>query len=92
MKKIISNEKIDVIEYKTDKKDIMNITLIEKAIIKDKKEDTKYLNSTFLKITDRKGNARVLDLINGIDITNMLKELEIVYNNKTTETTMFEGR
>ena len=49
------------------------------------------MNGAFLRITDRKGNIRVLDLKASIDITNMLKDLEIVYNKKTTETDMFTG-
>lgn len=91
MKKVANNEKVDIIEAKIDKKDIVSIILIENATIKDKKTGQEYMNSTFLKITNRKGNIRVLDLKQNIDITNMLKRLEIVYSKKTTETDMFTG-
>ena len=89
MKIVENNEKIDIIEQKIDKKDIVSIILIENAAIKDKKTGQEYMNSTFLKITNRKGDTRVLDLVSAIDITNMLKRLEIIYNKKTTETDMF---
>jgi hypothetical protein len=89
MKIVENNEKIDIIEQKIDKKDIVSIILIENATIKDKKTGQEYMNSTFLKITNRKGDTRVLDLVSAIDITNMLKRLEIIYNKKTTETDMF---
>lgn len=92
MKRVLNNDVMEIIEYKQDKKDIVNIVLMENAVIKDNKDDNKALKSTFLKITDRKGNTRVLDLINGIDITNMLKELEIISIKKTKETTMFIGK
>ena len=91
MKKVIDNENVDIFEVKTDKKDIMKIVLIENATIKDKKGNREYMNSTFLKITNRKGDTRVLDLCSNLDITNLLKDLEIVYNKKTTETDMFVG-
>lgn len=89
MKIVENNENIDIIEQKIDKKDIVSIVLIENAAIKDKKTNIEYANSTFLKITNRKGDTRVLDLMSAIDITNMLKRLEIIYNKKTTETDMF---
>lgn len=91
MKKVIDNENVDIFEVKTDKKDIMKIVLIENATIKDKKGNREYMNSTFLKITNRKGDTRVLDLCSNLDITNLLKDLEIVYSKKTTETDMFVG-
>ena len=90
MKKVANNEKIDIIEAKKDKKDIVCITLIENATIKDTKTGQEYFNGTFLKITNRKGETRTLDLISAIDITN-IKGLEIVHNKKTTETDMFKG-
>lgn len=89
MKIVENNENIDIIEAKIDKKDIVSIILIENAAIKDKKTNIEYFNGTFLKITNRKGDIRVLDLKQNIDITNMLKRLEIIYNKKTTETDMF---
>lgn len=90
MKKVANNEKIDIIEAKKDKKDIVCITLIENATIKDTKTGQEYFNGTFLKITNRKGETRTLDLISAIDITN-IKGLEIIYNKKTSETDMFTG-
>lgn len=90
MKRVASNEKVDIIEAKIDKKDIICITLIENCAIINKKTGDKYINSTFLKITNRKGETRLLDLISSIDITN-IKDLELVYNDKTTETDMFTG-
>lgn len=90
MKIVENNENIDIIEAKKSKKDIVCITLIENATIKDTKTGQEYLNGSFLKITNRKGNTRILDLISNIDITN-IKGLEIVHNKKTTETDMFTG-
>lgn len=92
MKRIVNNDVMEIIECKTDKNDITNIVLVENAVIKDTKDDNKALKSTFLKITNRKGETRVLDLVNGIDITNMLKELEIINIKKTRETDMFIGK
>lgn len=89
MKIVENNENIDIIEQKIDKKDIVSIVLIENATIKDKKTNIEYFNGTFLKITNRKGNIRVLDLKQNIDITNMLKRLEVVYSKKTTENVLF---
>lgn len=91
MKIVASNEKIDIIEAKIDKKDIVSIILIENATIKDKKTNIEYFNGSFLKITNRKGHSRVLDLKQNIDITNMLKRLEIVYSKKTTENVLFSA-
>jgi hypothetical protein len=88
MKKVANNEKVDIIEAKKDKKDIISIVLIENATIKDTKTGQEYFNGTFLKITNRKGETRTLDLMSAIDITN-IKGLEIVYSKKTTETDMF---
>ena len=89
MKIVENNENIDIIEAKIDKKDIVSIVLIENATIKDTKTGQKYFNGTFLKITNRKGDIRVLDLKQNIDITNMLKRLEVVYSKKTTENVLF---
>ena len=89
MKIVASNEKIDIISGNIDKKDIVSIILIENATIKDKKTNIEYFNGSFLKITNRKGNIRVLDLKQNIDITNMLKRLEVVYSKKTTENVLF---
>ena len=90
MKIVENNEKADIIEAKIDKKDIISIILIENATIKDKKTGQEYFNGTFLKITNRKGETRTLDLMSAIDITN-IKGLEIVHNKKTSETDMFKG-
>lgn len=89
MKIVENNENIDIIEAKIDKKDIVSIILIENATIKDTKTGQEYFNGTFLKITNRKGDIRVLDLKQNIDITNMLKRLEVVYSKKTTENALF---
>ena len=89
MKIVENNKNIDIIEAKIDKKDIVSIILIENATIKDTKTSQEYFNGTFLKITNRKGNIRVLDLKQNIDITNMLKRLEVVYSKKTTENVLF---
>jgi len=89
MKIVENNENIDIIEAKIDKKDIVSIILIENAAIKDTKTGQEYFNGIFLKITNRKGNIRVLDLKQNIDITNMLKRLEVVYSKKTTEKVLF---
>ena len=89
MKIVEKNKNIDIIEAKIDKKDIVSIILIENAAIKDTKTGQEYFNGTFLKITNRKGNIRVLDLKQNIDITNMLKRLAVVYSKKTTENVLF---
>ena len=89
MKIVENNKNIDIIEAKIDKKDIVSIILIENATIKDTKTGQEYFNGTFFKITNRKGNIRVLDLKQNIDITNMLTRLEIVYSKKTTENVLF---
>lgn len=90
MKKVANNEKFDIIECKQGKKDIVCITLVENATIRNKKTKEEYINGTFMKIIDRKCRTRILDLISGIDITN-IKGLEIKYNDKTTEKTIFMG-
>lgn len=89
MKKVANNEKFDIIECKKNKRDIIMVVLVENATIKDIKTGEEYTNSTFLKITNRKGKTRVLDLISNIDITN-IKGLEIVYNKQTTEKIIFK--
>lgn len=91
MKIVANNEKVDIIEQKIDKKDIISIVLIENAAIKDKKTNIEYFNGTFLKITNRKGQIRMLDIQQNVDITNMLKRLEIVYSKKTTENVLFSA-
>lgn len=93
MKKIANNEEMDIFEVATTKYDIMEIILIENATIKDRKTEQEYIgNSTFLKIKNRKGDIRVLDLISHIDITNMLDKLELLYNKKTKEKPIFIGQ
>ena len=90
MKIVENKEIIDIIEAKKSKKDIVSIVLIENAATKNIKTGQEYINGTFLKITNRKGETRTLDLMSAIDITN-IKDLEIVHNKKTTETDMFTG-
>ena len=89
MKKIIDNEVADVFEIKTTKEDIIDITLIENAKILHKETKKEYFNDTFLRIINRKGETRLLDLISHIDITNLMNELELVYNKKTKEKPIF---
>lgn len=91
MKKIIDNNDFDIFEINSDKNDIINITLIEKATIVNKENGKEYSNGMFLKITNRKGDTRVLDLIANIDITNVINNLEIKYNKKTKEKPIFCG-
>lgn len=88
---IINNEDFDIFEVEKDINDIVDITLVEKATIKHKETDREYFNGTFLKITNRKGETRILDLIAHIDITNMLDKLDILYNKKTKEKPIFCG-
>lgn len=88
---IMSNEDFDIFEVEKDINDIVDITLVEKATIRHKKTNGEYFNGTFLKITNRKGETRVLDLIAHIDITNMLEELDILYSKKTKEKPIFCG-
>ena len=91
MKKVADNKVADVFEIKVSNEDIIDITLIENAKILHKETNKEYFNGTFLKIVNRKGDTRVLDLISHIDITNMLEELEIIYNKKTKEKPIFCG-
>lgn len=91
MKKVIDNEKYDIFEIKNDRNDIIEIILIENATIVNKINEKEYFNGTFLKITNRKGNVRILDLISHIDITNALKDLKIKYSKNTQEKPIFCG-
>ena len=92
MKKVIDNKEVDVFEVKTDKKDIMEIILIENAKIVDTKTQKEYFNSNFMIIRNRKNVMRILDLDSNIDITNIFKRFELVYNKKTTESVVFRGQ
>lgn len=89
MKKIMENKEMDVFEAKASKQDIERIILIEHAKIRNKKTKKEYFNSRFLKIINRKRDIRILDLDAGSDITNMLNELELVYDKNTRETDIF---
>lgn len=92
MKKVLDNEKIDIFEYKTSKLDIVEIILLENVKIKDKKTKKEYFNDTFLLITNRKGETRILDLISNIDITDIFKNFEIVFNKKSKQKPIFIGQ
>lgn len=92
MKKVIDNNEVDVFEVKTDKKDIMEIILIENAKIVDTKTQKEYFNSNFMIIRNRKNVMRILDLDSNIDITNIFKRFELVYSKKTTESVVFRGQ
>ena len=81
-----------MIKVKTDKKDIMEIILIENAKIVDTKTQKEYFNSNFMIIRNRKNVMRILDLDSNIDITNIFKRFELVYNKKTTESVVFRGQ
>lgn len=92
MKKVLNNNKVDIFELNTDKNDIMEIILVENAKIMCKEDNKEYSNSHFLKITNRKGDTRVLDLVANIDITNVFDKLEILYSKKTKEKPIFIGQ
>lgn len=92
MKKVLDNEKIDVFEYKTSKYDIVEIVLLENVKMKDIKTEREYFNDTFLLITNRKGVTRVLDLKSHIDITDICKNFEIVFNKKSKQKPIFIGQ
>lgn len=92
MKKVLDNEMLDIFEYNTSKKDIIEIILIEKARIVDKNTNKEYFNDTFLKITNRKGETRVLDLVAHIDITEIFDNFEIICTKKTKEKPIFIGQ
>ena len=92
MKKIIDNKEADIFELKAKKDDIIEIILIENAKIVDKKTEKEYFNSNFMLIRNRKNVFRILDLDSNIDITNIFKRFELVYNKKTTESVVFRGQ
>ena len=89
MKLVKETDNSDIYRVKTTKKDIIDITLVENAKIRHLGADKEYINGSFLVITNRKGDTRVLDLMSNIDITNMLGELEIIYD-KATKKTIFQ--
>ena len=92
MKKVIDNKEVDVFEVKADKKDIIEIILVENAKIVDIKTKKEYFNSNFMIIRNRKNVMRILDLDSSIDITNIFKRFELVYSKKTTEKVVFRGQ
>ena len=83
MKKIFSNNEIDAIEINNSKKDIVKVSIVKKATIKNRKTDETYFNSNFMVIMNRKGDTRVLDLKQGIDITSIFKkDFKLVYKDE----------
>lgn len=92
MKQLVNNGVVDIFEFNNSKKDIVEIILIENAKIMNKKTKDKYFNSTFLKITNRKGEFRILDLMSSLDITNIFENFELSYSKKTKEKPIFIGQ
>ena len=83
MKKIFSNNEIDAIEINNSKKDIVKVSIVKKVTIKNRKTDETYFNSNFMVIMNRKGDTRVLDLKQGIDITSIFKkDFKLVYKDE----------
>lgn len=92
MKKVVNNDLVDIFEFNATNKDIVNITLIEKARIVHKDTQKEYLNGTFLQITNRKGDTRILDLVAHADITEIFKNFEIQETKKTKIKPIFIGQ
>lgn len=92
MKKVLDNKEMDIFEYKTSKYDIVEIILLENVKMKDIKTEREYFNDTFLLITNRKGVTRVLDLKSHIDITDIFKNFEIVFDKKSKQKPIFIGQ
>lgn len=93
MKKIFSNNEIDAIEINNSKKDIVKVSIVKKATIKNRKTDETYFNSNFMVIMNRKGDTRVLDLKQDIDITSIFKkDFKLVYKDEEVlySTTMLD--
>ena len=83
MKKVFSNKEIDVLEINNTKKDIIRVSIVKKATIKNKKTGETYFNSNFMLIMNRKGDTRVLDLKQGVDITNIFKkDFKLIYKDE----------
>lgn len=91
MKKIFSNKEIDVLEINNNKKDIVKVSIVKKAAIKNKTTGETYFNGNFMIIKNRKGNTRVIDLEQEIDITSILKKFELVYKDNTKEEVLFSS-
>lgn len=91
MKKLFSDNTMDVIEFKNGKKDIMEIKMINNAKLRNKKTKELYFNDNFIMITNRKGDIRLIDLFFKLDITNILNKYELVCDKKTTEEVIFMG-
>ena len=89
MKKVIDNDKIDIFEFNSSKKDIINIILLENVKLRDIKTKKEYFNDTFLLITNRKGETRTLDLKAHIDITDIFNNFEVVFNKKSKKKPIF---
>lgn len=83
MKKVFSNKEVDMLEINNSKKDIIRVSIVKKATIKNEKTDETYFNSNFMLIMNRKGDVRVLDLKQGVDITSIFKkEFKLVYKDE----------
>lgn len=83
MKKVFSNKEVDILEINNNKKDIIRVSIVKKATIKNKKTGKTYFNSNFMLIMNRKGDTRVLDLKQGVDITSIFKkDFKLVYKDE----------
>lgn len=83
MKKVFSNKDVDVLEINNTKKDIIRVSIVKKATIKSKKTGETYFNSNFMLIMNRKGDTRVLDLKQGVDITSIFKkDFKLIYKDE----------
>ena len=83
MKKVFKNNKIEVLEINNNKKDILRVSIVKNAKIMDKRTEETYFNSNFMLITNRKGDTRVLDLEQNIDITSIFKkDFKLVYKDE----------
>lgn len=83
MKKVFSNKDVDVLEINNTKKDIIRVSIVKKATIKNKKTGETYFNSNFMLIMNRKGDTRVLDLKQGVDITSIFKkDFKLIYKDE----------
>lgn len=91
MKKIFSNKEIEVMEFNNSRKDIVRVSIVKKAVIKNKKSGKTYFNSNFMIIKNRKGDIRVIDLEQEIDITSIFKDFELVYKDNTKEEVLFSN-
>ena len=92
MKKIAENDELEVIEFKSNKKDILKIYLIKNAKLKHKKTGKIYFQSDYIKIVDRKNNFRIVDKEQGLDITRIFKDFELIQEPDTEIITMYDGR